>query len=104
MRGRLISADQLRRAAVHWAHWAGATAVFLTLSSSVARAQTASSIADNAITTEVLSERLAPELRAELDSYISDALVAFNVPGEPAVGAADFFLRGRDMSTIKAEP
>jgi CubicO group peptidase (beta-lactamase class C family) len=58
--------------------WAGVAAVALALSSGVAHAQLAAPAATSG---EITSESLAPELRAELDSYIRDALLAFDVPG-----------------------
>ena len=74
MKGRLMNAQRARGAALGWAGVAG---VALALSGSVAHAQLAAPIASG----EITSQSLAPELRAELDSYISSALLAFDVPG-----------------------
>lgn len=75
MKRRLMNAHRARGAAPGWAGLAG---LALALSSSVAHAQLVEGTPSGG---EIASEGLAPELRAELDSYIRGALLAFDVPG-----------------------
>ena len=78
MRTRLVG---FRRALLGAARFSGIVGVTVALASSAAHAQAANDTAGGELAVDGLGQGHGAELRAELDSYIQNALLAFNVPG-----------------------